>query len=77
MVDRFHEADAANLEKIIHILPAHGKALHDAQHKPQVAADEFLPRRLVACIDFLKIPGELLLGDDGKAGSVDAADFHS
>ena len=76
VVDGLDEADAPHLKEVVHVLAPLRKALHDAEHQPQVALDHALTSRLVPC----PRPGEqvalLLLGQDRQLGGVHTAQFH-
>lgn len=49
--DGLDQADAPHLKQIVGTLPPLVKALDDAEHQPQVAADEFLARGAVAAVN--------------------------
>lgn len=52
------------------------EALEHAEHKPQIAADEFLTCGDVAAVHKGKELAHALIGDYGKRGCIHAADFN-
>ena len=49
MVECLNQSDAADLKQIVHIFAAMMEPLEHAEHKPQIAPDELLPRLHIPC----------------------------
>ena len=75
-VDGLDEADAAYLKKIVHILAAAQKALNHRQHQPQIAADQLLPRVLIAIPAALQQRHHFVIFQHLQICRVDAADLN-
>ena len=76
MIERLNQPDAADLKQIIHIFSAVMESLQHAEHEPQIAPDEFLPRLQIAAVDEGKELPHALVADDGERGGIHAADFN-
>ena len=76
IVYRFDQADAADLEQIVHIFIAGGETLDDAEYQAEIPFNVFFPGFLVSVFD----PGkERLLFcrlEKRQLGGVHTADFH-
>ena len=75
-VDGLDEADAADLEEVVHALPAPGELLHHRQNEPQIAGDQLLPRRLVAGLGPLHQRAGLGAFEHRQLCGVDPADLN-
>ena len=75
-VDGLDQADTAHLKEIVHALAPVREALHDAEHQPQIAGDQLLPRFLVARPGLFQKRPCLAALQDRQRGCVHAADLN-
>ena len=76
VVDGFDEPDAPHLKQVVEVFAPLGKALHHAQHQPQVALHHAFP---CSCIPGVGLQEQLPLfafGQNRKLRRVHAAQFH-
>lgn len=76
IVDGLHQADTAHLKEVVHTLPSALEPLEHRQHQPQIAADQLLPRRLVAGLGTAQQRHHLVVFQHRQSGCVDAADLY-
>ena len=76
VVNGFDQSDTADLEQVVQVLfPVH-KALHDAEHQFQVAADQLLPGAHIAVFDPLQQHPLLRRRQDFQFCRIDTAYFN-
>ena len=76
VVQALHQADAAHLKQVVHVLAPIVKALQHAQHQAKVPLDQLVTRLHVPGVGALHQFAHGLVGEHRERGRVHAADFH-
>ena len=76
MVYRLDQADAADLEQVVHAVAAALEALDHAEHQPQIGADEFLAGLPVPRLDLLEHATHFFVLQRWQRARIDSAQFH-
>lgn len=76
MVDGFHQADTPDLKQVVRRFAATLKTLDHRQHQPQIAADQFITRLLVAAGRTPQQRIGLCGSQHRQSGGIHPADLH-
>jgi len=76
VVDGFDEPDAPHLKQVVEVFAPLGKALHHAQHQPQVALHHAFPCSRIPGVGLQEQLPLFAFGQNRKLRRVYAAQFH-
>ena len=76
IIDCLDQPDTADLEQVVHWLPAPAKALDHREHQPEVAADQLFTGGLVAVPDTVQQRVHFFRRKDGKRRGIHTANLY-